>query len=329
MSQIVRVLRAALIVAVAIAASLVGLSMSVAPASALTASEPAPPPTPSGLPSGIEDLARYVGQTECQPGQLPGTMTLARLLVARFPDTSFNTSYSCGTDGSRSEHYDGRAIDWMVNSRNPAQAKEAASAIHWFLATDKAGHLRAIAKRIGLMYVIWNGKIWGSYNASWEPYQNCLDASMLSPAHDSYCHRNHVHISLSWNGATGRTSFFSKKVFNTTDYGPCRATGMNWAQDRVGFQGAPCPRLAKLTAPAGASSTYVNLLTYSGASVGVGDRGPIVSAIQAALHRSVSGTFDTGTRDALISFQKSRGLTATGRTSVPTWIKLLAVYKPK
>ena len=72
------------------------------------------------------------------------------------------------------------------------------------------------------MYLIWNNRIWGAYRAAdgWRPYLDC--ASATSKADDTRCHRDHLHVSLSWEGAMGRTSYWTDRVADR-DYGPCRA----------------------------------------------------------------------------------------------------------
>src|SRR5437868_267245 len=86
-----------------------GLTLGVPSATAGTA--PPVPPTPRGLPAAIEPLSGYVGQVSCQPTIRPGTAKLAHLLATTYRNynaTSWASTYACGTDGTRSEHYDGR-----------------------------------------------------------------------------------------------------------------------------------------------------------------------------------------------------------------------------
>jgi hypothetical protein len=64
-----------------------------------------------------------------------------------------------------------------------------------------------MARRLGIMYIIWNKKIWGTYSASsgWRPY-SCSGVTG--------CHQNHVHFSFSKAGASGKTSYWTKVVVN-------------------------------------------------------------------------------------------------------------------
>jgi hypothetical protein len=286
------------------------------------------PSTPAGLPTLIEPLAPYVAQTSCDPKQRPGTANLARLVAATyrsFSATHWSSTYSCGTDGPRSEHYDGRAIDWMVDVHNSEQHLAANAVVSWLLATDRAGHKFAMARRLGVMYVIYNNRMWGAWSGSWEPYNNC--AKRPKHADDNACHRTHMHISLSWNGATGRTSYWTKHV-SLTDYGPCRAKDLNWAYLYQRVNLSPCPQFAAVRSIKGASATKKALVTYSGASVRRGWKGPAVSTVQRALHVSATGTYNAGTVTAVKLFQqRHKGCPVTGAMNPPTWRALLAAVR--
>jgi peptidoglycan hydrolase-like protein with peptidoglycan-binding domain len=286
------------------------------------------PAEPSGLPSGIEALAAYVPADSCDPVVRPGTEDLGDLLVATYPHTSYGITRTCGSDPlPTSEHYDGRAVDWMVSVRDPQQKAEAQAVISWLFAKDAAGNTYANARRLGVMYVIWNNRIWGAYRAAdgWRPYSTC--ASHPEAAYDTTCHRNHVHISLSWEGAMGRTSFWTKTPA-ATDYGPCRAADLNWATHYTAVNPTPCPSYPSVKPAAAASSLDKTLTTYSGMRVKRGFTGTVVSAIQKAVGVSVDGTFGSLTRQAVQKWQTTHALTATGVVNAPTWRALLKANAP-
>src|SRR3954447_5700209 len=224
------------------------------------ASTPAPPRTASGLPAAIEPLAPYVGQVACDPTARPGTVRLARLLASTYRSysaTSWASTYACGTDGDRSEHYDGRAIDWMASVRSPRQFAAAKAALHWLLATDAAGNRSAMARRLGVMYLIYDNRMWGSWDGRWHDYNGC--SKTRSRAYDNACHRTHVHLSLSWNGAMGTTSFWTKRV-GLPDYGPCRARDLNWAGRYARPNYAGCPSFPAVRAGKAASAVKKSLV---------------------------------------------------------------------
>ena len=293
------------------------------PAQAATRS----PPVPSGLPSALEPLAAYVPANSCDPTAKPGTTKLARLLTTTYPGTSYGISRACGAGLPTSEHYDGRALDWMNSVRKPEQAAQATAVISWLKATDGRGNRYANARRLGVMYVIWNNKIWGLYNADqgWRPYSSC--ASHPEKSWDSTCHRDHVHISLTWAGAMGATSYWTKRVAGP-DFGPCRARDLNWAGLRGGVNPTPCPRYPKVTPPAGASANLRVLTTYSGMRLVPGATGPAVTAVQKALGVRATGTYASLTRAAVQRFQTAHDLSASGNMNTATWRALLRSEAP-
>ncbi|MGZ6903089.1 peptidoglycan-binding domain-containing protein [Oryzihumus sp.] len=309
----------------------------VAPTSALAAPagdtpgearSPIAPRVPSGLPSEIEELAEYVPADSCDPTVRRGTKELGQLLVGTYPHTSYQITRACGADPlPTSEHYDGRALDWMVSVRTRSQKAEAKTVLSWLFATDKAGHRYANARRLGVMYIIWNGRIWGAYDAKegWRPYSSC--ASHPGVAYDTTCHRNHVHISLSWEGAQGRTSFWSKQQA-APDYGPCRQPDMNWAAPYTEVNPTRCPTYPRVVPPAHASPLEKVLTAYSGMRLHRGATGPAVTAVQQAVGLTGGGTFGPKTAGAVKGWQRAHHLTASGVVNIPTWRTLLEANAP-
>ena len=302
-----------------------GLVVAVAPPAAAVA--PPTPGIPAGLPKAIEPLGGYVEQVACQPKARSGTLALARLLARTYRNydgTSYGTGRACGTGGTRSEHYDGRAIDWMVDVHDARQHAAAKTFIAWLLATDKGGNRFAMARRLGVMYLIFDNRMWGAWDGRWEEYNNCSHL----PAHryDNSCHRTHVHISLTWNGAMGRTSYWTGRIA-PTDYGPCRLLGLNWAFRYSGRNLLPCPDLPLVLPAPHASATKKALVSFSGANLHLGSGGPAVSAVQHALGVPASGVFDAQTSRAVTAFQRHSRLVRTGRMNPRTWRALLAATR--
>jgi len=176
-------------------------------AAALTTAVPAHavaviPRAPVVLPSAAEAAPSYQPQTFCDPVNKPGPVALGQLLTATYPDTSVvDISRPCASDTS--EHYDGRALDWGANYKNTKQVAEVNEVFSWLFAKDAAGNPNAMLRRLGIMYIIWNKKIWGSWSQSWQPYA-CSGVTA--------CHQDHVHFSFDWAGAEKKTSFWTGKV---------------------------------------------------------------------------------------------------------------------
>ncbi|HEY8302060.1 MAG TPA: hypothetical protein VIG48_09185 [Jatrophihabitans sp.] len=165
----------------------------------------------------IEDYTAYVPQDSCDPRPKRGTTLFGDMLARNYRGIAWSTYRPC--DGSVSEHHDGRAIDWMVSSRNGAQHQMGIDFWHWLLATDRYGNQYAMARRLGVMYIIFNGRMWGMWDQKWSEYLHCR-TTQKGAAYDNLCHRTHMHISLSWNGARGLTSYWTGREY-PTDYGPC------------------------------------------------------------------------------------------------------------
>jgi hypothetical protein len=178
---------------------LAGVLTMVQPASA------APARARSWYPRAIEPLARYQPQTTCSPTAKPGVVDLSRRLLRAYPGTrSLGIVRACSV-GGRSEHKEGRAFDWGgLRASSAADRAKVHNFTAWLFATDKYGNRRAMARRLGIQYVIWNKRIWGSYNASagWRPYTGANK------------HTDHVHISFTWAGARKNTSFWTGRVGN-------------------------------------------------------------------------------------------------------------------
>jgi hypothetical protein len=175
-------------------------TLAAAPAAA------AVPKTPK-FGSSIENLSPYQPQTKCHPTAQPGVLKFRALILRTYAGTGDDGIVRGCKVGGTSEHKEGRAWDWMVSVKNPHQVAQVTALFHWLFAADAYGHKYAMARRMGVMYIIWNGKIWGSYAASagWRHY-SCSGVTG--------CHRNHVHFSFSKAGASGRTSYWTHTVIN-------------------------------------------------------------------------------------------------------------------
>lgn len=164
--------------------------------------------------AGIEGFASYQGQTICSPTAKVGTLELQTWLTARYAGTgSSGISRDCAV-GGRSEHKEGRAFDWHVDVANPAQKAQAEAFLALLLAPDRYGNTAALARRMGLMYVIWNDRIYSSSSHFvWRPYVHpACSGAALAQCGRTLRHQDHVHVSMSWAGALGRTSFWDGTV---------------------------------------------------------------------------------------------------------------------
>ncbi|GAA2018856.1 hypothetical protein WDZ16_09160 [Pseudokineococcus marinus] len=196
----------------------------LAPAALAAAPVPRPVRSYSGSP---EALAKYVAQVSCDPVERPGTVAFRDLLDRTYGANAGGITRNCNSGVT--EHSDGRAYDWMLDANRAADAEKAATMIQWLVGPDAQGVTAGNARRLGVMYIIWDRKIWGSYNGVWKAYNGS------SP------HRDHVHFSLSWDGAMGRTSFWTGATLQGHDYGPCRLYAGEPVPKYSGRNTSPCP----------------------------------------------------------------------------------------
>lgn len=156
------------------------------------------------LPVAIEAMPAYQPQTFCDPVDKPGPVAFGKLLTATYPDTTVvDISRSCTSESGTSEHKDGRALDWGARYDNAQQVKEVQTVFAWLFAKDAAGNPNAMLRRLGIMYIIWDKHIWGTWSQSWQPYA-CSGITA--------CHQDHVHFSFDWAGARKTTSFWTGVV---------------------------------------------------------------------------------------------------------------------
>jgi hypothetical protein len=170
---------------------------------------PPVPVPPVSLPAAIDLPAFYEAQTVCDPTPRPGATALGNLLVTTYGPATVYIPRACS--GSVSEHFDGRAVDWMRTVRDPAQKEMADAFVDWLLAPAADGTPHEMARRLGIMYIIWNNRMIRMYDPGrgWTDYRSCLDPSRQDRSLDTSCHRDHVHLSLSWDGAAMATSWWT------------------------------------------------------------------------------------------------------------------------
>lgn len=178
------------------------------------ASGTAPVPKPRSFGAVADDFPRYEPENTCSPTEKVGAKKLRKLLRRTYGSSiSSYTVRPC--TASDSGHEEGRAVDWMTNKKVPEQKAMAKAFIKWLKATDSYGNTYAMARRLGVEYIIWNNRMWRTYDpgrGSTE-YSDCLHKKKKGKAaYANACHRTHVHISLSWDGAYKRTSYFSGYV---------------------------------------------------------------------------------------------------------------------
>jgi peptidoglycan hydrolase-like protein with peptidoglycan-binding domain len=175
----------------------------------------------------------------------------------------------------------------------------------------------ANARRLGIMYMIRDKRIWGAYSASagWRPYE-CSGVTG--------CHQDHVHFSFTWAGVRRRTAYWTGAAA-PHDYGPGALPGRTFAPVWRAPNPAPCVS-AHLCA---ADPLLQRLLRDAAAGpLALGATGPAVADLQNALGCLVlgclvlDGSYGVATDDRVRSFQARNGPPA-GPVTPAVWAALI------
>ena len=167
-------------------------------------------PAPPALGPFIEDGAAYEGQRKCSPWAKPGVVAFQQMVLAAYPGTGEGSiSRDCSVGGT-SEHKEGRAWDWGVNVGVPSERAAANDLLDWLRQEDEYGNEAAMARRLGVMYAIWNKRIWFP-GSGWRTYCIDRDGACRDPDDGGirHPHTDHVHFSFTWGGAKKKTTYWN------------------------------------------------------------------------------------------------------------------------
>ncbi|MCE1174625.1 MAG: hypothetical protein LWW77_08470 [Propionibacteriales bacterium] len=212
--------------AIAALAGLLSVAVTLAPTPAVAKT----PPPPRALASTqIDAHLGYMPQSTCSPSAKPGAKAVLKLLINTWGGSSSGISRACGA-GSRSEHKEGRALDWHMSVKSSSQRKRVNAALNWITANNGE-----IALRLGIMYVIWNQHIWSVY------YPELGWRLMEDRGGPTANHKDHVHISLSWDGAYQQTSWWTGQPIADPLNSRCGAPGVRACLPVIGRTTAAWP----------------------------------------------------------------------------------------
>lgn len=179
---------------------------------ALTAVGWAPVPgNPANRFSSPVDALRYDPATHCVKRPTRGALLLQAWLGRHVRGVSWGI-VRCEKWGKRSAslHAEGRAVDWHLDNRVPADRRAAMTLIRTLLAPDAHGQPFALARRMGVQGLIWNCRQWYGGGQSLGRYAYCYDRRGRRRKHldRTQSHQDHVHLELDKPGAAARTSFW-------------------------------------------------------------------------------------------------------------------------
>lgn len=163
-------------------------------------------PNPANDPELISkrlDPVRYDGGGNCVRDEPRGSKALIHWMKA---NTSRRTAYgTIRCDGG--VHGTGRALDWMLDARDPKQKRLAMRVINTWLADDARGRPHALARRMGIQLIIYNCRWWQAGDSGWQPYGACSGSK--AGTDPTQGHIDHIHVELTKPAAALRTSYWA------------------------------------------------------------------------------------------------------------------------
>lgn len=229
------VVRTSLAASVALSCAAAGLitTTNVTPAAASSRVEPKTPK----FTAPVDEVPKYRRENECSQTKKPGPLFVEDLIRKTYGPATFYILRKC-PKYPRSGHHAGRALDWMQHVNKPKEKKAVYDFIHWLNKSER-GVQHANARRLGMMYIIWDDKKFYYFRggrATWEPYYTTAwvkeydqadqklkpvrkkvactstkpeESAIRGKQYDNICHRNHLHISFTHEGAAAETSFYA------------------------------------------------------------------------------------------------------------------------
>lgn len=163
----------------------------------------------------IENYAGYQPPTKCIRKARAGIRLLAQHLQSR-GGAHGGISRAC-PEKATSEHHESRAFDWTLDANRKKDRKLAKEFLREILAADAEGNKHALARRMGIMYIIWNDKQWSAYRGFKKTdyvASSCVKKTKkktmkkLHKCSPTLRHRDHMHISLTRKAARGKLSWY-------------------------------------------------------------------------------------------------------------------------
>jgi len=167
--------------------------------------------SPASAQGEIEDYASYDPSSKCHERARPGTSYLAHWIVRRYDGGFGGISRDCRRRAT-SEHQNGRAFDWTLDATKRSDRKRANAFMARIFDTDGRGNTHAWARRMGVMYLIWDDQMYAAWDRFRPERYLSSSCNRRTKCSKTLRHRDHMHISLSAKGARGVTSWYDGRL---------------------------------------------------------------------------------------------------------------------
>jgi len=163
---------------------------------------------------------------ECSNGYVyPGVYAFRDILASSYGARTASLARACpGTlNSSLSYHSRGLALDFSFNVYDSSQAAQAQQVLDWLFEANSAGVKQVRLKRLGIIEVIWNDKLWVASNRNatsdiqtWLVYD--FSSCVAGGGNENTCaHRDHIHFSFSLEGGNMQRSWWSPELARYRD----------------------------------------------------------------------------------------------------------------
>ncbi|MGB3185310.1 MAG: peptidoglycan-binding domain-containing protein [Ornithinimicrobium sp.] len=264
----------------------------------------AEPPESETLPDELDIDVPYQSQVVCDPVDKPGLEAFGNLIGEHYDRPTYSTSRSC--IDQKSDHHDGRALDWPLDAGSPTDRRIGDAVVTWL--TENDGEM---AKRFGIQSIIWNAHSWRPNGGGWQGYVG------------QSAHTDHIHFSFSRDGAMMRTSWWTGVPLDQIDFGPCAGTSAEELATPQGARTEACETTEDL-GPVPLEEFMVTPYTpYLRDELEQGSRGAAVEVLQRGVDTTVDGDFGPLTAQALLDYTTEHPwLVPSEETSALLWYAL-------
>lgn len=149
----------------------------------------------------------------CATNVRPGTQAFGDLIHDASGYRVIVEPRPCPADGeATSHHHSGRALDVMIDVRTARTKNDGKALLEWLFFRDGAR-----VKRLGIVEIIWNDRIWTTAMDSANPTPKTRQwrdhrAADCPEDGETACHYNHIHFTLSKAGAAQDTTYWTAQA---------------------------------------------------------------------------------------------------------------------